>query len=140
MNDRYLYRAKRKNWRELPKEMWWVQGYLYGIWERRYILWGMINDVPDMIEVDPSTICQCTGMPDKNSKVAYEHDIIETPVGNAKIAWSCSKSPTDNHINVGFEVVFLDAIANDNYRHDLGYWIGKSEVIGSVFYNPELLE
>ena len=130
MQDRYLYRAKRKNWRELPKEMWWVQGYLYGIWERRYILWGMINDVPDMIEVDPSTICQCTGMPDKNSKVAYEHDIIETPVGNAKIAWSCSKSPTDNHINVGFEVVFLDAIANDNYRHDLGYWIGKSEVVG----------
>ena len=140
MNDRYLYRAKRKNWRELPKEMWWVQGYLYGIWERRYILWGMTNDVPDMIEVDPSNICQCTAMPDKNRKIAYEHDIIKTPVGNAKIAWSCSKIPTDNHINVGFEVVFLDAIANDNYRHDLGYWIGKSEVIGSVFDNPELLE
>ena len=140
MNDRYLYRAKWKNWRELPKEMWWVQGYLYGIWERRYILWGMINNVPDMVEVDPSTICQCTAMPDKNRKIAYEHDIIKTPVGNAKIIWICSPSPIDNHINVGFEVVFLDAIANDNYRHDLGYWIGKSEVIGNIFDNPELLE
>ena len=87
-----------------------------------------------------ASICQCTAMPDKNRKIAYEHDIIKTPVGNAKIAWSCSKIPTDNHINVGFEVVFLDAIANDNYRHYLGYWIGKSEVIGSVFDNPELLE
>ena len=22
-----LFRAKRKNWRELPKEEWWVEGY-----------------------------------------------------------------------------------------------------------------
>ena len=136
MNDRYLYRAKRTDNGE------WVEGFLM---DDNYINTPFNdNDVggrfDDPVEIDPSTICQCTGMPDKNSKVAYEHDIIETPVGDPKIAWSCSKSPTDNHINVGFEVVFLDAIANDNYRHDLGYWIGKSEVIGSVFDNPELLE
>ena len=46
MNNRYLYRAKRTDDGE------WVEGYLFGIWERRYILWGMKNDVPDMIEVD----------------------------------------------------------------------------------------
>ena len=136
MNDRYLYRAKRTDNRK------WVEGFLM---DDSYINMPFNdNDVggrfDDPVEIDPSTICQCTAMPDKNRKIAYEHDIIKTPVGNAKIAWSCSKSPTDNHINVGFEVVFLDAIANDNYRHDLGYWIGKSEVIGSVFYNPELLE
>ena len=71
MNDRYLYRAKRKNWRELPKEMWWVEGYLYGIWERRYILWGMTNDVPNMVEVDQSTISQCSGAYDKNRKTIF---------------------------------------------------------------------
>ena len=136
MNDRYLYRAKRIDNGE------WVEGFLM---DDNYINTPFNdNDVggrfDDPVEVDPSTICQCTAMPDKNRKIAYEHDIIKTPVGNAKIAWSCSKIPTDNHINVGFEVVFLDAIANDNYRHDLGYWIGKSEVIGSVFDNPELLE
>lgn len=76
MNDRYLFRAKRKNWKQLPKEMWWVEGYLYGIWERRYILWGMINDVPDMIEVDPSTICQCTGLKYKNGKLIWENDVL----------------------------------------------------------------
>lgn len=134
MEDRYLFKAKRIDNGE------WVQGYMYGIWERIYILWGMTNDIPNMVEVYPSTICQCAGMPDKNSKVAYEHDIIKTPVGNAKIIWNCAPTPEDNHINVGFEVVFLDATTNDNYRHDLGYWIGKSEVIGNIFDNPELLE
>ena len=71
-------------------------------------------------EVDPSTICQCTGMPDKNSNVAYKHDIIKTPVGNAKIIWNCAPTPEDNHISVGFEVVFPDAPTNANYRHDFG--------------------
>ena len=136
MNDRYLYRAKRTD------NLEWVEGFLM---DDNYINTPFNdNDVggrfDDPVEIDPSTICQCTGMPDKNSKVTCEHDIIKTPVGNAKIIWNCTPSPTDNHINVGFEVVFLDATANDNYRHDLGYWIGKSKVIGNIFDNPELLE
>lgn len=144
MNDRYLYRAKRTD------NGGWEIGSLIYLQDGEYEIANKCTNPPDSDpmwgkcvithKVDPSTICQCTGMPDKNSKVAYEHDIIKTPVGNAKIIWSCSPSPTDNHINVGFEIVFLDATANDNYRHDLGYWIGKSEVIGNIFDNPELLE
>ena len=130
MEDRYLFKAKHF-------EEWHI-GNIVKEPDGLYI-----RDIKENVMAyidDESTICQCTGMPDKNSKVAYEHDIIETPVGNAKIIWNCSPSPTDNHINVGFEVVFFDATANDNYRHDLGYWIGKSEVIGNIFDNPELLE
>lgn len=63
MEDRYLFKAKRVDNGE------WVQGYLYGIWEKGYILWGMTNDVPDMIEVEPSTICQCTGLKDDNGNL-----------------------------------------------------------------------
>ena len=125
MNDRYLYRAKRIDNGEF------VEGLLTIMWGQFHII--NPDDENTAYPINESTICQCTGMPDKNSKVAYEHDIIETPVGNAKIIWNCSLSPTDKHINVGFEVVFLDATANDNYRHDLGYWIGKSEVIGNIF-------
>lgn len=70
MNDRYLYRAKRIDNGK------WVCGYLYGIWERKYILWGMTNDVPNMVEVDPSTICQCTGKTDTEENLIFEHDIV----------------------------------------------------------------
>ena len=132
MNNRYLCHAKRIDNGEF------VEGLLTIMWGQLHII--NPDDENTAYPIDESTICQCTAMPDKNRKIAYEHDIIKTPVGNAKIIWICSPSPIDNHINVGFEVVFLDAIANDNYRHDLGYWIGKSEVIGSVFDNPELLE
>ena len=148
MNDRYLYRAKRTDNGE------WIVGNRIddGVTGQVFIhaAGNTVNESDKVgedgclrfvaFEVDPNKICQCTGMPDKNSKVAYEHDIIETPVGNAKIIWICSPSPTENHINVGFEIVFLDATANDNYRHDLGYWIGKSNIIGNIFDNPELLE
>ena len=70
MEDRYLSKAKRIDNGE------WIQGYLYGIWEKRYILWGMTNNIPTMIEVDPTTICQCTGLKDKNGKLIWENDIV----------------------------------------------------------------
>ena len=37
MKEIYLYNAKRTDNGE------WVQGYLFGICEKRYILWGMTN-------------------------------------------------------------------------------------------------
>ena len=76
MENRFLFRGKRKDNGE------WIQGYLYGIWERRYILWGMTNDIPNMVEVEPSTICKCTGGKDKNSKLIYENDIAKDDKGN----------------------------------------------------------
>ena len=129
MNDRYLFRAKRKNWKQLPKEMWWVEGYLYGIWERRYILWGMINDVPDMIEVDPSTICQCTGLKDENGKLIWENDVVRikydddfSEVGRIKYS----------NCGVRYNFVFGTEIYSIDDSCDI-------EVIGNIFDNPELI-
>lgn len=138
MNDRYLFRAKRKNWRELPKEMWWVEGYLYGIWERRYILWGMTNDVPNMVEVDTSTICQSTGLKDKNGKLIWENDIcrrvllptkrIKTNFKIAYVPYKCCISAIDLD---GSNITFLSDYINNQY---------EVEVIGNIFDNQELLE
>lgn len=121
MNDRYLYRAKRMDNGE------WVQGYLYGIWERRYILWGMTNDVPDMIEVDPSTICQCTGIKNKNGKLIWENDIVKDNVILGSVSW--------NDINARF---VIDDIY-DGYQYYSDWW-SEVEVIGNIFDNPKLLE
>ena len=129
--DRYLYRAKRKNWRELPKEMWWVEGYLYGILERRYILWGMTNDVPNMVEVDPSTICQCTGLNDKNGKLIWENDIVKHDFGK-------------DQIGVQLAIVKYDSKYACYQIKPIYDWMycdkSDCEVIGNIFDNPELLE
>ena len=135
MNDRYLYRAKRKNWRELPKDKWWVGGYLYGIWGRRYILWGMTNDVPNMVEVDPSTICQCTGLRDKNGKLIWENDILIGFLDNLYPEYATYTRVLWN--NSGF-------CANENHSEDIApldeFVQIHFEVCGNIFDNPELLE
>ena len=47
-----LYKAKRKDNGK------WIEGYLFCIWEKAYILWGTTNGIPNMVEVDPETICE----------------------------------------------------------------------------------
>ncbi len=137
MNNRYLYRAKRKNWRELPKEMWWVEGYLYGIWERRYILWGMTNDVPNMVEVDQSTICQCTGKTDIEKNLIFEHDVVSFLDATST---ECGYS---EHWQVG-EVLWDDETASFQVTERLSaesYEVLEDcKVLGNTIDNPELLE
>ena len=129
MENRYLFRGKRKDNGE------WIQGYLYGIWERRYILWGMINDIPNMAEVDPETVCQCTAMPDKNGNLIWENDILS------------------GHIDVGFpedetrkRVVWhengwcTNELRCDDYEELDDFDSENFEVIGNMIDNPELLE
>ena len=127
MNDRYLFRAKRIDNGE------WAYGYLYGIWERKYILWGMTNNVPDMTEVDPSTICQCTGLKDKNGQKIFDGDILEAHLDDS--------FPEDlTRVSVTFENMkwFLvqKGMIPDPFETGEGkYW----EVIGNIFDNPELI-
>ena len=127
MENRYLFRAKRIDNGE------WTYGYLYGIWERKYILWGMTNNVPDMTEVDPSTICQCTGLKDTNGQKIFDGDILEAHLDDS--------FPEDlTRVSVTFENMkwFLvqKGMIPDPFETGEGkYW----EVIGNIFDNPELI-
>ena len=136
MNDRYLYSAKRTDNGE------WISGYLYGIWERKYILWGMINDVPDMKEVDPSTICQCTGLKDKNGRLIWENDVVKATVRQNSL---CQSSTYSNFYQISYQekyCYFYLKKKNNNLLFDgnWSYYLKSIEVIGNIFDNPELLE
>ena len=130
MEDRYLYKAKRLDNGE------WVQGYLFGIWEKRYILWGTTNDIPNMIEVDPTTICQCTGLKDKNGKLIWENDVVgywdtySTENGQAEA--DCDGKVVWDDETISFQVT--NRLSAESYEV-----LDECSVIGNIFDNPELL-
>ena len=131
MEDRYLFKGKR-----LDNGVW-VQGYLFGIWEKRYILWGMTNDIPNMIEVDPTTICQCTGLKDKNGKLIWENDVVgfwdtySTENGQAEM--DCIGKVVWDDETISFQVT--NRLSAESYEV-----LDECSVIGNIFDNPELLE
>lgn len=110
----------------------WVEGFFYQIWEKTYILWGITNNVPNMIEVIPKTVCEYTGLTDKNGTKIFEWDIVE--VDNGAIGYYAKVYFDDS----GFYIV-LNGCGTAN-RSKLYEKSNNVKVIGNVFDNPELLE
>lgn len=132
MEDRYLFKAKRLDNGE------WEVGSLIALPTGEYEISNKCNNPPDCDpmwdkvvithKVDPSTICQCTGLKDKNGKLIWENDIVKinNSKGNVLITFG------------DFEIICT--IPNEKYyKHRLEYDT-EYEVVGSVFDNPELLE
>lgn len=98
--------------------------------------------------VDPSTICQYTGLKDKNGKRIWENDVVSNKwcfaCGNSVVKFGEYK---DFHMqekyqcgNLGFFLEHLDDRDSRCVRKDLMYFAGKCEVVGNIFDNLELLE
>ena len=151
MSREILFKAKRKDWRELPKEQWWVEGEVihepYGVVIQYYAEKKRIKVV-----IDPETLCQYTGLKDKNGKRIWENDIV-----------SCEqeKYPEDNPLEgdlffpepIKYRRNYVVEFINNGNKY--GYRLrNKSihfmltgnviynheiKVLGNIFDNPELL-
>ena len=140
MEDRYLFKGKIKAENTGHEELDWAIGNLVVEQStgRHYIVdlsyFGDDTKIQDvLIEVEPSTICQCTGLRDKNSKLIWENDIVNC------IEAECCGRIVWNESEAGF---YFDVLLEDEtYEEECIYdYVDCMDVIGNVFDNPELLE
>lgn len=143
MEDRYLFKAKRIDNGE------WVKGAL--VYDGRDKLYRIITEInystgtclttDNAPRVDSSTICQCTGLKDKNGELIWEKDIVDGHIKrgaaflNCLVLWNESKARFDVRAKGCNFPMTLDEVAGNISVGGLDY-----EVVGNRFDNPELLE
>lgn len=150
MEDRYLFKAKHF-------EEWHI-GNIVKEPDGLYI-----RDIKENVMAyidDESTICQCTGLKDKNGKLIWENNIVDFLGHKGTVVFECGSFGIVFREIIDWEEITsyimpitgcenaLYACENDNYISLWEiYWnfndeddsVNTVEVIGNVFANPELL-
>lgn len=132
MNDRYLCRAKRIDNGEFAEGCLIVDESRKG--KFKYKIQPIEGAYLYAHPVCPSTICQCTGLKDKNGKLIWEGDIciirdgtLDEEDGYFRLDWEIDRAMFE------FEGPGLCV----NFDNVYGY---ECEVVGNIFDNQELLE
>ena len=130
-----LFRAKREKWIELPKEEWWIEGLpsydIDGNMTEFEVYKGFASC--EFVGIDPETICEYTGLTDKNGRRIFEGDILlahfddqyPEDITYAKVTWNgfswCTRESTKDDVMSEFDC-------------------NTFEVCGNIFDNPELVK
>lgn len=134
MEDRYLYKAKR-----ISDGEWVIGHYVNYCYQNEKDKTGhFILKYPNKYyEIYTQTICQCTGMKDKNGKLIWENDIVaywdtyNTESGMSES--DCIGEVVWEEETLSFEVT--NRLSAESYEV-----LEDCSVIGNKFDNPELLE
>lgn len=134
MNDRYLFKAKR-----IDNGEWVTGSYVYTFApDKECPVIGLMKENHFIVEqnghiciIDPSTLCPCTGLKDKNGMLIWENDVVrycDCTEERYVIAWEENKACFE-YQQYGCSIMNFDELSGI-----------EVEVIGSYIDNPELLE
>lgn len=148
-----LFKAKIKDWEQKPKDEQWVYGYYvrgFNVYEEPV---HMIFDPTTMFfshgetdgwdEIDPSTLCQYTGLTDRNGNKIWENDVIqyidEDLAVNGVVRFGRHEQIV--MLELGFYVEWVSNEA-ECFKTDICYWVERRDigVIGNALDNSELLK
>ena len=129
MEDRYLFRAKRTDNEE------WIEGLpscdINGNLTEFEVYRGFANC--EIADVDSETVCQWTGLTDKNNRKIFEGDICKIHSDSIDEEDGCFSVEWD-------EGDARFALYGVGLTVDFGNYHGhECEVIGNIFDNPDLL-
>ncbi len=145
MSREILFKAKRKDNGE------WVEGYVVAYPSGKVEIHKISKELPDILlkcEIAPSTLCQYTGLTDKNDKKIWENDIL-------RYSYDYDGSPflkDGEEIKYRVGAVFWSewrgswavcgrgnkkCTNNDVFKYNRNP--NRTEVIGNIFDNPELM-
>lgn len=116
-----LFKAKRIETGE------WVEGLLTVMWGQYHII--NPDDENTAYPIDTETICQYTGLTDKDGRKIWENDILVMRYRDIK------ENGVVRYMTYNARFTFCDSDGAYGFDNDC-----DMEVIGNVFDNPELLK
>lgn len=90
----------------------------------------------ELVEVDPKTVGQYTGLKDKNDKKIFEGDLLKRDNEIAVVEWH----KMGGYIMAVWSKKRREQVDFDGDKKECTYFIGdKDEIIGNIHEHPELM-